>query len=175
MYRTTIARLSIVSSATLLLLACNPNKATQEAAHRSIEEVADEYIAATLERNPTMGTYYAIEGARHDRLHDNSLDALAKWEARQDVWLSELNAIGAPTEIGGRDWVTYGIMHESLESAAEARICKTELWEASTTTAWYRGLPFVFEIQPVDTEEHSRWRGRSSPCRSSSSCCITGS
>ena len=153
MYRTTIARLSIVSSATLLLLACNPNKATQEAAHRSIEEVADEYIAATLERNPTMGTYYAIEGARHDRLHDNSLDALAKWEARQDVWLSELNAIGAPTEIGGRDWVTYGIMHESLESAAEARICKNELWEASTTTAWYRGLPFVFEVQPVDTED----------------------
>jgi uncharacterized protein (DUF885 family) len=153
MYRTTIARLSIVSSAALLLLACDPNEATQEAAHRSIEEVADEYIAATLERNPTMGTYYAIEGARHDRLYDNSLDALAKWEARQDVWLSELNAIGAPTEIGGRDWVTYGIMHESLESAAEARICKNELWEASTTTAWYRGLPFVFEVQPVDTEE----------------------
>lgn len=156
MYRTTIARLSIVSSATLLLLACNPNKATQETADRSIEEVADEYLAATLERNPTMGTYYAIEGARHDRLYDNSLDALAKWEAREDAWLSELNTIGAPTKIGSRDWVTYSIMHESLESAAEARLCKSELWGASTTTAWYRGLPFVFEIQPVDTEEERK-------------------
>jgi len=153
MYRTTIARLSIVSSAALLLLACNPDEATQEAAHRSIEGLADEYLAATLERNPTMGTYYAIDGARHDRLYDNSLDALAKWEAREDAWLSELNTIGAPTEIGSRDWVTYSIMHESLESTAEARVCKSELWGASTTTAWYRGLPFVFEVQPVDTED----------------------
>jgi uncharacterized protein (DUF885 family) len=44
-------------------------------------------------------------------------------------------------------------MHESLESSVERRICKSELWQASTTTAWYRGLPFVFEVQPVDTED----------------------
>lgn len=137
----------------LLLAACIPDASAPEPAHRSIEEVADEIVAATLERYPTMGTYYAIEGARHDRLYDNSLDALAKWEAREDVWLSELNEIGAPTETGGRDWVTYSIMHESLESSVEARVCKSELWQASTTTAWYLGLPFVFEVQPVGAED----------------------
>ncbi len=142
-----------MSSAMLLLAACGPDASKPERTKRSIEEVADEYLAATLERNPTMGTYYAIEGARHDRLYDNSLDALAEWEARQDAWLTELNVIGAPAEVGSRDWVTYSIIHESLESAVEARVCKSELWQASTTTAWYRSLPFIFEVQPVDSED----------------------
>jgi len=137
----------------LLLVACSPDEPTSDPVQRTIEEVADEFLAATLERNPSMGTYYAIEGARHDRLHDNSLDALSEWQARQDAWLTELNTIGAPTEVGSRDWVTFSIMHESLESSVERRICKSELWQASTTTAWYRGLPFVFEVQPVDTED----------------------
>ena len=142
-----------MSSAMLLLAACSPDEPTSGPAHRSIEEVADEFLAATLERNPTMGTYYAIEGARHDQLHDNSPDALAEWQTRQDAWLTELNTIGAPGEVGSRDWVTYSIMHESLESSVERRICRSELWQASTTTAWYRALPFVFEVQPVDTED----------------------
>ncbi len=156
MCRTKILMLSILSSAMLLLAACSSDEPTPEPAHRSIEEVADEFLAATLERNPTMGTYYAIEGARHDQLHDNSLDALAEWQARQDAWLKELNTIGAPSEVGSRDWVTYSIMHESLESSVERRVCKSELWQASTTTAWYRGLPFVFEVQPVDTADERK-------------------
>jgi uncharacterized protein (DUF885 family) len=153
MYRDTIAKLTFLCSAILFISACSPEATDPEPAHRSIEEVADEFLAATLERNPTMGTYYAIEGARHDQLPDNSLDALAEWEAREDAWLTELNTIGAPTEVGSRDWVTYGIMHESLEGSVETRVCRSELWQASTTTAWYRGLPFVFEVQPVDTED----------------------
>ena len=64
-----------------------------------IEALADEFLAATLERNPTLGTYYAIEGARHDRLYDNSLDALADWELREDQWLAQLNAIASPSEV----------------------------------------------------------------------------
>jgi uncharacterized protein (DUF885 family) len=36
------------------------------------------------------------------------------------------------------------------------RICRQELWQASTTTAWYVSLPFLFEIQPVETEELRR-------------------
>jgi uncharacterized protein (DUF885 family) len=122
MCRTNILRLSILSSAMLLLAACGSVEPPSEPAHRSIEEVADEFLAAMLERNPTMGTYYAIEGARHDQLQDNSLDALAEWQARQDAWLTELNTIGAPSEVGSRDWVTYSIMHESLESSVERRI-----------------------------------------------------
>lgn len=125
-------------------------ESTQDVALRSIEAIADEYLAALLLRNPSMATSYAIEGARHDKLFDNSLPALAIWQTRVDGWLTELEAIGAPTDIGSRDWVTYGILYEDLAASKASRLCRRELWETSTTTAWYGSLPFVFDIQPLD-------------------------
>lgn len=126
---------------------------TAGAAQRSIEVIADDYLAAMLERYPTIATRYAIEGARHDRLFDNSLQALAEWQVREDGWLAELEAVDEPAAVGSRDWVTFGILHEQLAASQATRICRKELWETSTTTAWYRGLPFVFDIQPLDTPE----------------------
>jgi len=154
MHTNSNARLFLVLAAALMLAACGNDAAqVSEPETSRIEALADEFLAATLERYPTMATYYDIEGARHDRLFDNSLAAQAEWAAKEDAWLAELNAIGSPDKIGSRDWVSYGIMLESLEAAVESRICRSELWAASTTTAWYRQLPFVFEVQPVDTED----------------------
>ena len=142
-----------------LLLACGtetapestpPNSATTA---RNIEAIADEYLAALFERFPTMATSYSIPGARHDRLFDNSLAALSDWQAREDAWLEALLAIGEPRDIGSRDWVTYGILVETLQSSVATRICRTELWETSTTTGWYNSLPFVFDIQPLDSDD----------------------
>ena len=90
-----------------------------------------------LERYPEVATSYSIEGARHDRLFDNSLDALAEWQKREDEWLAELGGIGEPAVIGSRDWVTYGFLFEELAAAQASRICHKELWETSTTTAWH--------------------------------------
>ncbi len=120
---------------------------------RSIEAIADEYLAAVLQYHPELGTQYSLPGARHDRLTDNSLEALAAWQARQDDWLQELDAIGAPAEVGSRDWVTYGILHQALEGSIGTRVCRSELWRASSATAWYVDVPLVFEIQPVDTAD----------------------
>jgi uncharacterized protein (DUF885 family) len=132
-----------------------PEPAADQAAETSaIEELADEYLAAVMARYPAMGTQLGLEGARHDRLFDNSLDALADWKRREDAWLERLNAIAQPADIGSRDWVTYGILHESLDSAVQLRICRNELWQTSGFTGWHRNLPFLFEIQPVDTAEH---------------------
>lgn len=151
------ARLLLVLASLLLAAACGRSPepasrpASEPATRQSIEAIADEYLAAWLERNPTMATYYSIPGARHDRLFDNSPEALGAWEQREDAWLAELDAIGEPQDIGSRDWVSYGVIHENLESSVATRICHSELWQASTTTAWYTGLPFVFDVQPLDT------------------------
>ena len=123
---------------------------------RNIEAIADEYLAALLERRPDMGTYYSIPGARHDRLPDNSLESLAAWQQREDAWLSELDQIGTPAEIGTRDWVTYGILRETLTASIDSRVCRTELWSVSSATGWHTALPSIFEIQPVDTPEHQQ-------------------
>ncbi len=49
--------------------------------------------------------------------------------------------------------MTYGLLKEQLESAVGTRICRDELWAASTTTSWHTWIPFVFDIQPLDTPE----------------------
>jgi uncharacterized protein (DUF885 family) len=141
--RTLILSLTFLSA--FQLAACQseaptPDVQTAAPAQRSIEVIADEFLAAMLERHPSLATNYSIEGARHDRLFDNSLDALDDWRAREDAWLAELDAIGEPTDVGSRDWVTFGILHEQLAGSKAIRICRKELWETSTTTAWYNGM-----------------------------------
>ena len=125
-------------------------------AQRNVETIADEYLAALLEYQPGLGTMYSLPGARHDRLTDNSPEALAAWQAREDAWLAELARVNLFTQVGSRDWVTYGILHETLASAVATRICHNELWAASSTTAWHQSVPSLFEIQPVDTPELQR-------------------
>jgi uncharacterized protein (DUF885 family) len=146
-------RIALLASLSMLLAACGQDTTEPEPKISAIEALADEVLEATMERYPAMGTYYSIEGARHDRLFDNSLEALAVWKRQEDDWLARLNAMPSPEDIGSRDWVSYGILHDSLESSVATRICRSELWQASATTAWYRGLPFIFEIQPVDSPE----------------------
>ena len=120
---------------------------------RSIDAIADEFLAALLQRRPEIGTNYSIPGMRHDRLFDNSLEALAAWQRQEDAWLAELEQIEAPGEIGNRDWVTYGILRETLMASIGKRVCRDELWSVSSTTGWHTNLLSVFEIQPVNTPE----------------------
>jgi uncharacterized protein (DUF885 family) len=137
----------------LVFAACSGERQDPVPVQRGIEAVADEYLEAMLERYPHLGTRYAIAGARHDDLFDNSRQALVEWQAREDAWLAELNSIGKSATVGSRDWVTHGILHEELEASKASRICRSELWSASPITAWYGDLPFVFDIQPLDTPE----------------------
>jgi len=120
---------------------------------RTIEDIADEILEATMLRYPSTPTFYSIKNSRHEQLFDNSLSAMQQWQAKEDQWLEELNDIGEPKDIGSRDWVTFGITQESLTASRDARVCRKELWETSTTTAWYTGLPFIFDIQPLDSTE----------------------
>jgi len=142
-------QLSLLTVIFLLMSACAETTPPPSA----IEQLADDYLEAWMEEDALMGTYYSIEGARHDRLPDNSLAGIAAWQKKEDAWLSRLDRIPAPTEIGSRDWVTHGLLKEQLESAVGTRICRDELWAASTTTSWHTWIPFVFDIQPLDTPE----------------------
>jgi uncharacterized protein (DUF885 family) len=137
----------------VVIAACGGEPQDPAPAHRGIEAVADEYLKAMLERYPQLGTYYGIAGARHDDLFDNSPVALADWQVREDAWFAELDSIGAPADIGSRDWATYGILSEELEASIARRVCRSELWSASPMTAWYGDLPFLFDIQPLETPE----------------------
>ena len=133
---------------------CSNGTPTTETKDSSIEVLADEYLAALLDYSATMGTFLSIEGARHDRLPDISLEALAKWQSQEELWLQRLLSIDEPIDIGSRDWVSYGVLRETLESSIARRVCQDELWQASDNNGWHRWLPFLFSTQPVDTDEY---------------------
>ena len=127
------SKLMIVS--VLVLTACEQEASVQPEISR-IEAIADNYLEEMLQRYPSTATYYSLPGKRHDDLYDNSPDALIAWQVREDSWLAELTEIGAPAKVGSRDWVTYGILHDELASSVATRVCRSELWAASTATAW---------------------------------------
>ncbi len=144
------SKLMIVS--VFVLTACGQEASVQPEISR-IESIADNYLEEMLQRYPSTATYYSLPGMRHDDLFDNSSDALLAWQAREDFWLAQLTEIGAPAEVGSRDWVTYGILYDELSNSVGTRICRSDLWAASTATAWHRDLPFVFDLQPVGSPE----------------------
>ena len=151
--RQRFSALNIILLSLFLISSCSLEN---QNSNRTIEDIADEILDATMLRYPSTPTFYSIENYRHDQLFDNSLSALLQWQIREDQWLEELDTIGEPKKIGSRDWVTFGIIYESLAASRDARVCRKELWETSTTTAWYTGLPFIFDIQPLDSANLKR-------------------
>lgn len=135
----------------MLITSCQSIKTLPEAEPRSIETIADDYVEALLNRYPSIATSYGLQGRRHDRLFDNSLSALSNWQAKENAFLEELNGQAAVFTVGSRDWVTYGFLIETLTASQATRICRKELWETSTATAWHTGLPFIFDVQPLAT------------------------
>jgi uncharacterized protein (DUF885 family) len=142
-------RYSILFALSGVLLGACSEQVIEEPAISPIEAVADDYLEHMLLRFPSTETYYSLPGASHDDLFDNSPDAKLEWESKVDGWLAEFREIGAPKDVGSRDWVTYGILYEELASSVATRGCRSELWAASTATAWHTDLPFVFDLQPV--------------------------
>ncbi|MFK7915826.1 MAG: DUF885 family protein [Pseudomonadales bacterium] len=119
---------------------------------RSVEAIADDYLAAMLERYPAWVTRLGLPGARHDALFDNSPAALQRWQKKEDSWLAELRLSAGATPVGSRDWVTRSMLLEELEASVGQRVCRKSLWETSTTTGWHTGLPFLFDQQPLETQ-----------------------
>jgi uncharacterized protein (DUF885 family) len=135
----------------MLITSCQSIETLPETEPRSIETIADDYVEALLNRYPSIATSYGLQGRRHDRLFDNSLSALSNWQAKENAFLEELHGQAPVFTVGSRDWVTYGFLIETLNASQATRICRKELWETSTATAWHTGLPFIFDVQPLAT------------------------
>ena len=136
----------------MLITGCQAIEPLPEAVPRSIETIADDYVEALLKRYPSIATSYGLQGRRHNRLFDNSLPALSRWQAKENAFLKELLGHDAMFTVGSRDWVTYGFLIETLSASQATRTCRKELWETSTATAWHTGLPFIFDVQPLVTK-----------------------
>ena len=141
------------------LAGCAPSEVPEEA-EQSVQEdyrhLADEYLAALMERYPEKGTYYGIPGQAHDRLTDNSLAAIETWQVKEDAWLAKLAELDTTVRTGSPEWVIRGILLETLESSRAMRVCRNELWGVSETAGWQVVVPYLAEIQPVGTDKARR-------------------
>jgi uncharacterized protein (DUF885 family) len=143
--------LAFAALAFVALLAAGCVQTPRRADADAVRALADAYLAAILDRYPETVTYYGLAGPQ-DRLTDNSLEALAVWESKEDAFLTRLRSLARPAP-GGAGWVAYGIMREALEASVEARVCRIELWHVSEADGWHTTIPYLAEIQPVETPQ----------------------
>jgi len=114
--------------------------------------IADEYVAGYYDEFPEEA-YETGFPAALDRMGNHGPAERVAWQAREDEWLSRLQAID-PASLKGTDAaVPYTFARERLEAATARRVCRTELWNVSPTwTGWQNFFPGVFAKQPVGTE-----------------------
>ncbi len=129
-----------------------------------VRQLADSYLTAYFERHPDEATLDGVANGPHDRLPDNSPAAMARWQDREDDWLSQLRRIN-PRRLEGRpEAVAYGIMRDAIEGSVATRVCRFELWSvAHTGSGWLPTITALATLQGVGTEEArrqtlARWR-----------------
>src|SRR5688572_10220312 len=116
--------------------------------------LADAYLDGYFERYPDEATAYGVPGRRHDRLPDNSLDAMGRWQAKEDGWLAEARQIDPATIEAAPLRATYAITREALEGSTARRVCRMELWGVSQfANSWQGWFGYLVTIQPVGSDE----------------------
>lgn len=123
------------------------------AASTNVSSLADQYVALSLDFDPTGAYFYGLESPSHSRLVDRSPAALRAFEHKEDALLDQLNRI--PREsIAATDKSTAALMRESIEAEQQIRVCKMELWAVSHFIGWQMLFPDLADLQPVGNPAH---------------------
>src|SRR5439155_25603280 len=124
-----MSRAATVAGALLVGAACAAAQASErDSLAARVRQLSDSYVTAYLERHPDEATLDGVAGFHHDRFPDDSPDAIARWQAREDAWLADLRRIDR-SALGGRpEWIAYGILRPSPEGAIATRVCRFPLW-----------------------------------------------
>jgi uncharacterized protein (DUF885 family) len=158
----TLAATAAVASPALAQHASpSPAPAPPEAAQ--VRQIADDYLAAVLERFP--GTSEVLgSGPAPDRWNDNSIAAQAVWDAEQDAYLARLRGVDADALFGQPEWLIAGMLRESLEGDAAQRACRFELWAGvDQIFGWHIGMGNQAALARAETPDDrartlARWR-----------------
>jgi len=169
-------QIALVASCTLALHACD--KTTSPPAESetvkpevvqlaidpaaTVNTIADQYYASTLQRTPEIAYFSGIDLPRHDGMEDNSPAARQAAEAEVDEMLATLERVDPDTLNGKTEWITHAYLLQTLKSSVAQRICRTELWNVNQMGGWHSGFSQIAQLQPVGTDElrqqsTSRW------------------
>ena len=133
------------------LVACQGDQETDAA--RRVAEIASEFVAAWFEHYPAEGAEAGYPQAPLDRLGDNSRESKARFDARIDAWLEELNRMD-PAEFADRAAArTWMFTTERLQGIVDKRVCRMALWNISPTwTGWQSRIISALAVQPVESK-----------------------
>lgn len=141
----------------LMLGACAttlpPAKLPAPSADALMQGLADDYVDAELERDPSIAYFVGLAAPRHDHLPDNSPAARTAWQAREDDYIARLQDIDPLRLEQPAMRVAHAQLLEQLESSRQLRVCRRELWSISHMDGWHLVLAEIAERQPVDTAE----------------------
>jgi uncharacterized protein (DUF885 family) len=118
-----------------------------------VNALADRYVETALQRQPEMAYFSNLPAPAHDRLVDNSLAALARWQAFEDELQAEIEAVDE-TALAPREWVAWGALREMLEASRGMRVCRSELWQGvNHMFSWHLAMAPIAARQPVATAQ----------------------
>jgi uncharacterized protein (DUF885 family) len=116
-------------------------------------QLADRYYEFRLRTQPEIAYFTGVELQQHDGLLDNSPAGYAAIAREEDALWQELQAIDASALLGTVDWVTHGILHESLRAARDVRVCQYPSWAVSQMAGWQMDYAQLAALQPVGSTD----------------------
>lgn len=119
----------------------------------NVNSIATTFMRASADYNPESApsdTGWMAPLA--NRVTDNTAAALAKWQRYEDRVLETLNQLDTTALVGKPEWITYGILRNTVESSIGTRVCRQELWGVNSyVNGWQNGYSDVFALQRVGT------------------------
>lgn len=148
-----LARTGLLFLAFAIVGACSRPAEQAVDDNATVNRLADRYVATVLARQPEIAYFTGLEAPAHDYLQDNSLSALAEWQAFEDELYAELAQVN-PDSLAQREWVMWGALKEALEASRGQRICKAELWQGvNHMFSWHTAIAPLAARQPVETAD----------------------
>jgi uncharacterized protein (DUF885 family) len=118
----------------------------------AVTQLADQFVAATMERWPEVATFLGVPNAQHARVFDNSPEAKAAWDQQVDSFQSSLRAINKGGLAGRPELITYGFLEQAISEEIGTRPCSAELWNVDQMNGWQVSVPAYLQRQPVATD-----------------------
>ena len=122
----------------------------------TLTTLADDFVAAVMERYPESATFLGIPEAQHNRVFNNSLEAKRAWDSRIDGFQKAFRAIDKSALAGRPELLTYGFLEQALASEVERRVCRAELWGIDHLNGWQVSIPTLLTRQPVASDADRR-------------------
>jgi uncharacterized protein (DUF885 family) len=137
----------------------------QDSLARQVTALADQVLQTALTRSPEIATIIGLPGFKHEGLSDNSLAALARYEAEDSAFYARVLAMDPEPLLGRPEYITLGFLREAAQSGMQGRVCRNELWSGvNQMFGWHTGIARLAGVQPVGSDAAraqalTRWRG----------------